>query len=72
LVAALPQRQLRPSDGEWPGELGIELSMASLGGQAVRLLEQTVSGIEVTAGDIEPCAFPACVHTVGTNEWIPL
>jgi hypothetical protein len=52
--------------------LGIELSMASLGGQAVRLLEQTVSGIEVTAGDIEPGAFPACVHTVGTNEWIPL
>jgi hypothetical protein len=46
--------------------------MASLGGQIVRLLEPAASGIEVTAGDIEPGALPACMDAVGTNKWIAL
>ena|SRR5215217_6301542 len=64
LVAPLSQCQLRPSDGERPGELGVELGMVGLGGQVVRLVEPAASGIEVTTRDIKVGALPSCVDTV--------
>jgi hypothetical protein len=68
---ALPERQLRPCDGELGGELGLEVRLAAFHGQPARLQEPAACGGEVAAGDVEPGPLQACVYALGAGEPVP-